>query len=183
MQEELIARFPADVEGIKRFFHELETMIDAMRFPNRAANRSLPERPAKTSARDYLRGLITDWQLRRFLGSLGTREAYAGLPLLAATWNHMCEEGIWYPQGGMRSFCTRLGQAVAGWLWDFEDNSDYHPHWWDPPFSGSIWPGTGPTRPFSWGVHSHGQRPKGGRGVIARCRALEEIRIPGVTAL
>jgi hypothetical protein len=127
MQEELIARFPADVEGIKRFFHELETMIDAMRFPNRAANRSLLERAAKTSARDYLRGLITDWRLRRFLGSLGTREAYAGLPLLAATWNHMCEEGIWYPQGGMRSFCTRLAQAVAGWSWDFEDNSDYHP--------------------------------------------------------
>ena len=113
MQEELIARFPADVEGIKRFFHELETMIDAMRFPNRAANRSLPERAAKTSARDYLRGLITDWRLRRFLGSLGTQEAYAGLPLLAATWNHMCEEGIWYPQGGMKSFCDRLTQVMT----------------------------------------------------------------------
>ena len=114
MKQEIIARFPADVEGIKRFFHDLDTILDAMRFPNRAANRSLLERAAKTSARDYLRGLITDWRLRRFLGSLGTREAYAGLPLLAATWNHMCKEGIWYPQGGMRSFCTRLAQAVTG---------------------------------------------------------------------
>ncbi len=113
MKEEMIARFPDDLEGIKRFFQDVNAILDAMRFPDRATNRSLLEKAAKTSARGYLRGLITDWRLRRFLGSLGTREAYAGLPLLAATWNLMCKEGIWYPQGGMKSFCTRLTRVMT----------------------------------------------------------------------
>ena len=114
IKEEMIARFPADLEGINRFFQDLKAILDAMRRPNRGNNRGLLEAAAKTSARGYLRELIADWRLRRFLGSLGTREAYAGLPLLAATWNLMCKEGIWYPQGGMRSFCTRLAQAASG---------------------------------------------------------------------
>jgi len=46
------------------------------------------------------------------LGSIGTRESYSGLPLLAAMWNLMCEEGIWYPIDGMKSFCERLVKAV-----------------------------------------------------------------------
>jgi phytoene dehydrogenase-like protein len=113
IKEEMIARFPADLEGINRFFRDLKAILDAMRRPNRGNNRGLLEAAAKTSARGYLRELIADWRLRRFLGSLGTQEAYAGLPLLAATWNLMCKEGIWYPQGGMRSFCTRLAQAAT----------------------------------------------------------------------
>ncbi len=113
IKEEMIARFPADLEGINRFFQDVKAILDAMRHPDLAKNRRLLEAAAKTSARGYLRELIADWRLRRFLGSLGTQEAYAGLPLLAATWNLMCKEGIWYPQGGMRSFCIRLAQAAT----------------------------------------------------------------------
>ena len=56
---------------------------------------------------------IKDWRLRRILGSIGTREPYSGLPLLAAMWNLMSHEGIWFPQEGMQSFCERLVRAVV----------------------------------------------------------------------
>jgi phytoene dehydrogenase-like protein len=52
--------------------------------------------------------------LRRILGSLGTQEPYAGFALLAAMWNLICNEGIWYPEEGLKSFCNRLVQSVTG---------------------------------------------------------------------
>ena len=39
---------------------------------------------------------------------------YSNLSLLAAQWNLMINEGIWYPQGGTGSFCDRLARAVTG---------------------------------------------------------------------
>ena len=65
------------------------------------------------SALEYLRHRIKDWRLHRILGSLGTREPYSGIPLLAAMWDLMCRKGIWYPKEGMQSFCDRLVKAIT----------------------------------------------------------------------
>jgi phytoene dehydrogenase-like protein len=67
---------------------------------------------SKRSALKYLSGLIRDWRLCRVLGSIGTQEPYSSLPLVAAMWNLISNEGIWYPMGGMRSLCERMVQAV-----------------------------------------------------------------------
>jgi phytoene dehydrogenase-like protein len=113
MKNEMERLFPADASGINRFFRDMEDILSAMRFPDIEVNRSLLERAARTPARSYLSGFIKDWRLRRIAGSLGTREAYTGLPLLAAMWNLMTREGIWYPKGGMRSFCHKLVKAAT----------------------------------------------------------------------
>ena len=113
IKDEVARLFPADAQGIGRFFEDMDKILSAMRFPDREMNRSLLERAARISARNYLRGLIKDWRLRRIVGSLATREAYSGLPLLAAMWNLMAREGIWYPKGGMRSFCHKLAKAAT----------------------------------------------------------------------
>ena len=85
-------------------------------YPNRRSdpNRSGLNQKHNISASEYLHNLIKDERLRRILGSIGTREPYSGLPLLAAMWNLMSHEGIWFPEEGMQSFCERLGKAVVG---------------------------------------------------------------------
>ena len=100
MVKELRGLFPTDAQGLEHFFRSIEEMI------------LNPHQRSAISASEYLKGLIKDWRLRRILGSIGTRESYSGLPLLAAMWNLMCEEGIWYPIDGMKSFCERLVKAV-----------------------------------------------------------------------
>lgn len=112
-KEEMTRLFPGDTHGIGRFFHDMDQILSAMQLPDQENNRSLLEKAARTPARDYLRGLIKDRRLRRIAGSLGTREPYTGLPLLAAMWNLMTREGIWYPKGGMRSLCHRLAKAAT----------------------------------------------------------------------
>jgi len=92
MKDEMARLFPADAQGIRRFFQDMDTILSAMQFPGREMNRSLLERAARTSARNYLPELIKDWRLRRIAGSLGTWEAYTGLPLLAM-WNLITREG------------------------------------------------------------------------------------------
>jgi all-trans-retinol 13,14-reductase len=104
MAKELTRIFPSDIRGIEAFFKSVEEM-------------SLPihlqiKKSPKISAAEYLQHLIKDWRLWRILGSLGTRDPYSSLALLAAMWNLMCQEGIWYPVEGMQSFCNRLVKAV-----------------------------------------------------------------------
>ena len=98
--KELGDLFPTDAQGVEHFFRSIEEMI------------LNPHRGSAISASEYLKGLIRDWRLRRILGSIGTREPYSGFPLLAAMWNLMCKEGIWYPMEGMKSLCERLVKAV-----------------------------------------------------------------------
>lgn len=112
--EELRGAFPTEEKGVNQFFKKMGEMISAIQFSNDELNRSILEKASKRSARDYLSGLIHDWRLRRILGSQGTHEPYSSLPLLAATWNLMSNEGVWYPKGGMRLFCERLVQAMKG---------------------------------------------------------------------
>jgi phytoene dehydrogenase-like protein len=111
---EMTRWFPADSQGVQQFFHNIDKVLSAMRSSDRKMDRSLLETVVNTPASEFLQGLITDWRLRRILGSLGTREAYTGLPLLAAMWDLMCNQGIWYPRGGMHSLCHRLYKAVTG---------------------------------------------------------------------
>lgn len=114
MIRELVAHFPTEDKGVKQFFKDMEEMIFAIQFPDHGLNRSILEKAAKMSARDYLTGLVNDWRLRRVLGTQGTQEPYSSLPLLAATWNLMSNEGVWYPEGGMSSLCERLVQTIIG---------------------------------------------------------------------
>jgi len=114
IKEKMARLFPVAGAGIKRFFHDVEKLLSAMESPEQEENRKLLEKAAKTSAHTYLSGFIKDWRLRRILGSLGTRKAYTGLPLLAAMWRLMAKDGIWYPKGGMQSFCQRLAKAATG---------------------------------------------------------------------
>jgi phytoene dehydrogenase-like protein len=102
---ELSRFFHSDAEGIQLFFKNVEDMA--------CSKDPLYQEIPDISALEYLRHHIRDWRLRRILGSMGTREPYSGLPLLAAMWNLMCRKGIWYPKEGMKSFCDRLVKAVT----------------------------------------------------------------------
>ena len=113
MTEEMAQLFPEDGAGIERFFHDVDSLLTAMESPDQKENRKLLEKATKTSAYSYLSRFIRDWRLRRILGSLGTRKAYTGLPLLAAMWRLMARDGIWYPRQGMQSFCQRLAKAAT----------------------------------------------------------------------
>jgi phytoene dehydrogenase-like protein len=112
MIEELARLFSSEGKAIKQFFKDLEEIVSAMKFPDVDPNRSILEKASKNSAQEYLSGLVRDWRLRRVLGSIGTQEPYSSLSLLAAMWNLMSNEGIWYPIRGMRSLCERMAQAV-----------------------------------------------------------------------
>ena len=114
MIKKLTGLFPTEDKSVKQFFKDVEEIISAIQFPDHDPNRSILEKATKRSAREYLSGLVNDWRLCRVLGTQGTQEPYSSLPVLAATWNLMSSEGIWYPEGGMRLLCERLVQAIIG---------------------------------------------------------------------
>jgi prolycopene isomerase len=114
MIEELTKPFPKEGKSIKQFFKHMEEIVSAMQHPDNHLNRSLLEETSKKSAFEYLSGMVNDGRLRRVLGSIGTQEPYSNLPLMAAMWNLMSNEKIWYPVGGMRAFCERLVRAAVG---------------------------------------------------------------------
>jgi prolycopene isomerase len=114
MIEELTKLFPDECKSVKQFFKDMEAIASAMQLPDNHPNRSLLEETSKKSALEYLSTLVKDERLRRVLGSIGTQEPYSNPPLMAAMWNLMCNEKIWYPAGGMRAFCERLVRAVVG---------------------------------------------------------------------
>ena len=105
MVKDLSTLFPSDAQGVERFFQDIDRSLSSHTLPDSGINRS-------RSAAEYLNGLIKDWRLHRILGSLGTQEPYSNLPLLAAQWNLMTKEGIWYPEAGMGPLCERLVRAV-----------------------------------------------------------------------
>jgi prolycopene isomerase len=114
MIKELTRLFPSEDRSVRQFFKDMEEIISAIQFPDRDLNRSILEKATKRSAREYLSGLVNDWRLCRVLGTQGTQEPYSSLPVLAATWNLMSNEGVWYPEGGTRLLCERLVQAING---------------------------------------------------------------------
>ena len=114
MIEELTKLFPKEGQSLKQFFEDMEKIVSAMQLPDNHSNRSVLEETSKKSALEYLSGRVKDDRLRRVLGSIGTQEPYSNLSLMAAMWNLMSNEKIWYPAGGMRAFCERLAQSVVG---------------------------------------------------------------------
>jgi prolycopene isomerase len=114
MIEELTELFPEEGKSVNQFFKDMEVIASAMQLPDNHFNRSFLEETSKKSALEYLSGMVKDGRLRRVLGSIGTQEPYSNLPLMAAMWNLMSNEKIWYPAGGMRGFCQRLVRAVVG---------------------------------------------------------------------
>ena len=114
IKKELARDFASDAQGVVQFFNDMEAIGSIPPHPSPHTNHSITRRFGEFSAAVHLGGLVNDRRLRRVLGSLGTREPYSSLPLLAAMWNLMSKEGIWYPEGGMRSLCGRLAKAVGG---------------------------------------------------------------------
>jgi phytoene dehydrogenase-like protein len=114
MIEELTKLFSKEGKSVKHFFKDIEEILSAMKSPDIDSHRSILEKTSGKSALEYLSSLVKDWRLRRILGSQGTQEPYSSLPWLAAMWNSMAKEGIWYPAGGMRLLCERTAQAVIG---------------------------------------------------------------------
>jgi phytoene dehydrogenase-like protein len=114
MVKALSERFPSDAQAVERFFQEMKTILSPSSHPNSKTDGSALAALHRISASDYLTRRIRDWRLRRILGSIGTREPYSNLPLLAAMWNLMTEEGIWYPESGLRVFSERLAKRVTG---------------------------------------------------------------------
>jgi all-trans-retinol 13,14-reductase len=110
----LSERFPSDAQAVERFFQEMKAILSPSSHPNSETDGSALVALRRISASDYLTRRIRDWRLRRILGSIGTREPYSGLPLLAAMWNLMTEEGIWYPESGLRVLAEKLVKLVTG---------------------------------------------------------------------
>jgi phytoene dehydrogenase-like protein len=113
MVNELGRIFPSDRKGIKSFFACMEEISSARKIS--AADTDQPRMPddSAISASAYLQGLIGDPILRRILGSIGTREPYTGLPLLAAMWNLIARQGIWYPAAGIQLLAEGLVEALS----------------------------------------------------------------------
>lgn len=111
---ELTRFFPEESSGVDQFFRDMDMILSAGLTPGSEMDRHSLNASAQESADHYLRRLTMDRRLRRILGSMGTRDAFTSLPLLAAQWNLMCYQGIWYPEGGMKAFCRRLAKAVNG---------------------------------------------------------------------
>jgi len=112
LQEAFIRAFPSEAGGITRFFEKVESLFHLLREPRSEKIRCALKAAAAEPVREYLDLLIGDWRLRRVLGSQGASEPYAALPLLAAMWGLMTEEGIWYPEGGLRFLGGLLQEAV-----------------------------------------------------------------------
>src|SRR4030042_5366939 len=89
---ELIALYPSDEKGIRRFFDDMSWIGSASGEPYPQLN-TTKHKYLEASAAEYLRDLVDDWRLRRILGSMGTREPYSSLPLLAAMWTLLCGRG------------------------------------------------------------------------------------------
>ncbi len=112
MVKELGERFPSDAQAVERFFKEMNATLSFSYNRDSDADVSAPSDLYRISAAEYLTLRIRDERLRRILGSIGTREPYSGLSLLAAMWNLMTEEGIWYPASGMRAFSEMLVKVL-----------------------------------------------------------------------
>ena len=114
MVKALSERFSTDARAVERFFQDMKVLLSPSSHPQTEPDGFAPAGFSRSSASEYLTRHIRDWRLRRILGSIGTREPYSGFPLLAAMWGLMTEEGIWYPESGLKAFSERLAKRVTG---------------------------------------------------------------------
>jgi phytoene dehydrogenase-like protein len=114
MVRALSERFSFDAPAVERFFQDLKAILSSSALSHTEPDGFAPAGFYRSPASEYLTRHIRDWRLRRILGSIGTREPYSSFPLLAAMWNLMTEEGIWYPESGLKVFSERLAERVTG---------------------------------------------------------------------
>ena len=113
MAVSLSTLFPSDAGSLRTFFNYVSINHPDSSVPRVNGYHADGVSTFTGPASDYLDREIKDWRLRRILGSIGTREPYSNLTLLAAMWNLMCQEGIWFPADGMKAFCDRFVMAVT----------------------------------------------------------------------
>jgi phytoene dehydrogenase-like protein len=113
MVDALTKHFPADGHAVSQFFEDVENTTKPRPSIPECDCARRQETHEHIAVEDYLRASIKDWRLRRILGSLGTREPTSSFSLQAAMWKLMSEEGIWYPKGGMKTFCDILARMVG----------------------------------------------------------------------
>ena len=113
MAVSLSTLFPSDAGSLRTFFNHVTINPSGSTVPMVNGCEADGVSNFAGPASDYLDREIKDWRLRRILGSIGTREPYSNLTLLAAMWNLMCQEGIWFPADGMKAFCDRFVMAVT----------------------------------------------------------------------
>ncbi len=113
MKKEYGAAFPLEAEAVSRFFDDMASIAAAMKNPEKADAIGLATRAASTSAFDYVEELFEDARLKMTLGGMGADEPYSSQALLAAMFHLMCEVGVWFPQGGVRTIGDRLAEVVS----------------------------------------------------------------------
>ncbi len=129
LESDLAGIFPAEREGLARFFRRLGSAISASRdmdlwHPDFAAPRGAntaqrgavrdPDRIeevrrlSRLTAARVLDSLIDSVPLRNFLGSMGTARPEMSMLNLASMWNVMAVEGIWFPSCGVHGVADLL---------------------------------------------------------------------------
>ncbi len=113
MKKELKKLFPADAEAVESFFTEVRNLDLSSNAHHDKASRQAMEKAANTPAQEFLGRRVSDYRLRRILGSMGAREPYSNMLLIGAMWLLLCEQGIWYPQGGVHDLAQRLSDMIS----------------------------------------------------------------------
>lgn len=130
LESELAGIFPAEKEGLARFFRQLGSAISASRdmdlwhsdfaaprganTAQRGAVRADPDRIeeirrlSRLPAARVLDGLMDSVRLKNFLGSMGSARPEMSMLNLASMWNVMAEEGIWFPSSGIHGIADLL---------------------------------------------------------------------------
>ncbi len=133
LQKRLVQAYPEETQGLDKFFTTLKKIMQALEHiedwhpayhPRKpqpkesetAINKhkdayEILERYSHISAKEYLRKGISDENLRRFLGTLGTGEPKMSMVLLAMMWYLMSEKGIWFPSSGIHGVSKLLRNA------------------------------------------------------------------------
>jgi len=118
LADSLAGDFPADRDGILRFFGDVGMIAGELKDARSEAREPRLRDSHLSSAGDYLAGLVSDRRLRRILGSIGTNEPFFSIPMLAAMWDLFCDIGIFRPACGMdaiwRSAVGTSKSGVAG---------------------------------------------------------------------
>ncbi|MFO8056440.1 MAG: NAD(P)/FAD-dependent oxidoreductase [bacterium] len=113
MKKELAKSFPADAKGVERFFDQVINLKPGTGSNGKALDRSAPAKASRTPAREFIGSLVSDYRLRRVLGSIGAREPYSSLFLISVMWQLLCSQGIWYPSGGMHGLARKLSSSIS----------------------------------------------------------------------
>jgi phytoene dehydrogenase-like protein len=104
--------FSHDAPGIKRFFDEVVAIVGHLKGGGENPLRGIADLLPLPAA-VWIDRLVVDPRLRRILGSQGTAEPYAGVPLTAAMWDLIAgEEGIVLPEGGIGLLAKLLLAAI-----------------------------------------------------------------------